>query len=93
MIKNKDPLVIYVLCHNAATYRSSIARVCALERIQIENPLLKSDRVAQYEWREAYAQARRNEENLFSEILASPQLYQWFWQANDPATLNRTQIL
>jgi hypothetical protein len=83
LIKNKDPLVIYVLCHNAATYRSFIAEVCALERIQIENPLLKSDRVAQYEWREAYAQARRNEENLFSEILASPQLYQWFWQANE----------
>ncbi len=81
LIKKENPLVIYVLCEKATTYRTTIDVCCALERIQIENPLLKSDRVAQYEWREAYAEAKRNEENLFIEFLTAPQRHQWFWQA------------
>jgi hypothetical protein len=79
LLKTKNPLVIYVLCENAANYRVVLQKVCALERIQNENPLLKNDRVAQYEWRDVYAAAKYQEEKLLNEFLTKPEQFQWFW--------------
>ena len=80
LIQNENnKLVIYVLCENAANYRAVLEEVCALERIQNENPLLKTDRVAQYEWRDTYAAAKYQEEKVLNEFLTKPELHQWFW--------------
>lgn len=60
------------MCENTANYRAVLEDVCALERIQNENPLLKTDRVAQYEWRDVYAAAKNLEEKLLNEFLTTP---------------------
>ncbi|MDD5755530.1 MAG: hypothetical protein PHN45_12380, partial [Methylococcales bacterium] len=90
--KTKNPLVIYVLCENATNYRVVLQNVCALERIQNENPLLKTDRVAQYEWSDAYAAAKYQEEKLLNEFLTKPELHQWFWCGEKLALLNKRAL-
>ena len=92
LIKTENPLVIYVLCENAAHYRTVLEEVCALERIQNENPLLKTDRVAQYEWRDTHAAAKRAEESLLNEFLTRPELQQWFWQTKELTVPNKRAL-
>ncbi|MEI7840816.1 MAG: hypothetical protein WCJ11_09975 [Methylococcaceae bacterium] len=92
LIQNENPLVIYVLCQNAANYRAVIEEVCALERIQNENPLLKTDRVAQYEWRDAHAAAAHAEDELLNEFLTQPELHHWFWRGEKLQLLNKRDL-
>ncbi len=90
--ENNTSFIIYVLCENAANYRAVLEDVCALERIQNENPLLKTDRVAQYEWRDVYAAAKNLEEKLLNEFLTTPELHQWFWCAEKLELLNKRAL-
>jgi hypothetical protein len=76
---SSSPLDIYVLCVNGSRLRSAVAEVLALENIQKTAQALHTDPVAQREFKDRYHAAIQQEKYLLDQLIAEPQLNQWYW--------------
>lgn len=74
-------LTIFVLCKNSAQIRDAVTEVLALEKIQTENPVIKSDPVAQRELKDRLMTAQYTEDKLLNQMLEHPEQNQWVWNA------------
>lgn len=78
---NKDDnLTIYVLCDNALQIKDAVVEVIALEKILTENPLIKSDPVAQRELKDSLTTAQMTKSLLLNQMLDQPEKNKWIWQ-------------
>ncbi|MDF1583266.1 MAG: DUF6079 family protein [Methyloprofundus sp.] len=80
LAEQASDLTVYVLCENAAQIRDAVAEVIALEKIQSENPVIKSDPVAQRELKDCLMTAQYTEDLLLSQMLENPENSRWVWQ-------------
>ncbi len=80
MAEHASDLTVYVLCENAIQIRDAVAEVMALEKIQRESPVIKSDPVAQRELKDCLMTAQYTEDLLLSQMLESPEQSQWVWR-------------
>lgn len=80
LAEQASDLTVYVLCENAAQIRDAVAEVIALEKIQSENPVIKSDPVAQRELKDCLMSAQYTEDLLLSQMLENPENSRWVWR-------------
>ncbi len=77
---NTDALTLMALCDNIAPLNNALLEVIALEKILTENPLIKSDPVAQRELKDQLTAARQQENQCLNQILEQPGQNRWMWQ-------------
>jgi len=83
-LHNKDDaLTIYVLCENALQIADAMLEVLALEKILTENPLIKSDPVAQRELKDSLMTANKTKDLLLNQMLDQPEKNKWVWQGKE----------
>lgn len=73
--------IIAVFSHGSQL-RKAVEEVVALQRVEKNCPELQADPISKREYKERLAAALRLEDNLFNDILQSPEKAQWFWKGN-----------
>jgi hypothetical protein len=83
--------VVAVFSHGSQL-RKAVEEVVALQRVEKKYPELQSDPIAKREFKERLAAALRLEDNLFNDILQSPEQAQWFWRGNKLSITNKRKL-
>ncbi len=91
-VENVNELTVFVLCENAAKIRDAITEVMALEKIQTENPVIKSDPVAQRELKDRLMTAQYTEGKQLNQMLEHPEKNQWVWNAEKLDIQNKKSL-
>lgn len=71
---------IVVACPNTDRLRQVIAEVMALEAVRREAQALNTDPVAQREFKDRYAIALSNEQDILRDITENPSVGTWYWK-------------
>ncbi|MCK4842411.1 MAG: hypothetical protein KAT04_11125 [Methylococcales bacterium] len=90
--KNISNLTVFVLCENATKIRDAVTEVMALEKIQTENPVIKSDPVAQRELKDRLMTAQYIEGKMLNQMLEQPEKNQWVWNAEKLDVQNKKAL-
>ncbi|BCO09229.1 hypothetical protein GF1_16050 [Desulfolithobacter dissulfuricans] len=84
-----ERLDLVALCPNGTQLREAVAEVLALHRVEQNCPDLQADPVAQREFKDRLAAARRLEDELLHSLVEYPENAQWFWHAEEITIANK----
>ena len=87
-----NPLTLYVICENVHQLRHVVTEINALESIQSENALLRSDPVAQRELKDRLQALKDTEESLLDSYLEDSGTNYLYWEGNQKLLPNRKKL-
>ena len=83
---------IFVLCSNGSQIRESLTEVLALEQVSNKSQQLKTDPVAQKEFKDKYNAAVEKESFLLNNIISTPHANRWFRRGKEELVASRRYL-